>query len=149
MNFFRTVFGVCSHFQNYRAVRDAPVTTSVKFVAQLIGLLAVVLVLSAIPRVRADINEFATRRDHTRPDLAALDAKLVTPTTERHTWGDQSLRFILDPTCHAAAIDSNAAQGVLFTSSNFVYCMKHPNAPHQILRSHETSLAGFPNGQVN
>jgi type III secretory pathway component EscS len=37
---------------------------------------------------------------------------------------------------------------VLFTSNSFVYWMKLTNDEDSVLRSHEASLAGFPNGPV-
>ena len=149
MNFFRTLFALCSHFQNYRAVRDVPVTTSVKFIARLMALLTLIMILSAIPRARTGINEFASRFDRHRPDFELRDGKVVAVTPERVVWGDESLRFILDTTGQRAAIDSNALQGVLFTSDSFVYWMKLTNSPDPILHSRETQLVGFPNGQIN
>jgi hypothetical protein len=149
MNFFRTVFALCAHFQNYRAIRDVPVTTSLKFIGRLMALLTLVLMLAAIPRARTGINEFARRLDTHRPDFALADGKIETTAQQPHVWGEPALRFILDTTGHVTALDSNAVQGVLFTSNSFVYWMTLTNGPEPVVRSHEASLAGFPNGQIN
>jgi hypothetical protein len=149
MNFFRTVFGVCSHFKNYRIIRDVPVATSLRFIGQLMALLMLVLLLASIPRVRASINEFALRLDKHRPDFAIADGKIESTARQPYVWGDPSLRFMLDTTGKIATPDSNAVQGVLFTSNSFIYWMTATNDDRRIVRSHESSLAGFPSGRIN
>jgi hypothetical protein len=149
MNFFRTVFGVCSHFQNYRAIRDVPVTTSLKFIGRLMALLTLVLMIASIQRVRTGVNEFALHLDKHRPDFTVTDGKIETAARQPYVWGDPSLRFMLDTTGQVTTPDSNAAQGVLFTSNSFVYWLTLTNDDQRIVRSHEASLAGFPSGSIN
>ena len=149
MNFFRTVFGVCSHFQNYRAIRDVPVTTSLRFIGQLIALLTVIIMVASISRARSFLNEFALRLDKHRPEFSIHDGKIETTVKQPYVWGDESLRFMLDTTGHTTAIDSNSMQGLLFTSNSFVYWLTVTNDDRHIIRGHESSLAGFPNGPFN
>ncbi len=149
MNFFRTLFALCAHFRNYRAIRDVPITTSLKFIARLLALLTFILMLSAVPRAHTGINEFATHLDLNRPDFELRDGKVVTAASQPCAWGNETLRFMLDTTGRATAVDSNAAQGVLFTTDSFVFWVKLTNGTDSVLRSHESSLAGFPNGPIN
>jgi hypothetical protein len=149
MNFLRTVFALCAHFQNYRAIRDVPVTTSLKFLGRLLALLTLIFMLASIPQARSVVETVAQQFDHRRPDFSLKDGKIISPVKQPYIWGDKSLRFILDTTGQTAAIDSNAMQGVLFTADGFVYWIKLTNGADSVVRSRESSLAGFPNGQVD
>ena len=149
MKFLRTLFALCSHFQNYRSIRDVPVTTSLKFIGRLMALLTLILMLASIPRVRRGIDEFARRLDTNRPEFTLRDGKVEATGPQPFVWGDESLRFMLDTTGHVTLPDTNAQQGVLFTSDRFVYWLTLSNGEQSVVRSHEASLAGFPNGPVN
>jgi hypothetical protein len=148
MNFLRTVFALCTGFASYRAYRDLPLTTSLKHLVKLIALLALVLAVCAIPLALNGIDAFARRFDDHRPDFSIKDGKVITPTTQRVSWGNNNLRFILDTTNATAAVDSNSAFGVLFTADSFLYWMTPSNAPAPV-STHPQSLRGFPDGAVN
>ncbi len=148
MSFFRTVLALCAHFQNYRAIRDVPVSASLRFIGQLLALLALVFVLSALPRVRAGVNRLAEHFDSDRPDFAIQDGRIVTADRPPCIWGDETLRFVLDPESRVVEPLSNALNCAVFTSNSLVYWMTLTNGAEPIVRSHEMSLAGFPNGAV-
>jgi hypothetical protein len=149
MSFFRTVFALCAHFQNYRAIRDVPVTTSLKFIGRLLALLTFVFMLASIPRVRSFVDNVASQLDHRRPEFGLQDGRIVTTAKQPYIWGDNKLRFMLDTTGNTTVPDSNSLQGVLFTADSFVYWMTLTNVDERVVRSHEASLAGFPNGPIN
>ena len=148
MKFFRTLFALCSHFQNYRDIRDVPVTTSLSFIARLLALLTLVFLLASIPRARELVNNVAQHFDRKRPEFALQDGRVLTAIKEPYTWGDTTLQFVLDPERRIQAPCSNTMNCAVFTSNSIVYWMTLTNAPESIVRSHEASLAGFPNGPV-
>jgi hypothetical protein len=148
MNFFRTVFAVCAHFQNYRDVRDVPVTTSLKFIGRLLALLTLLFMLASIPRARSFVDNVARHLDHRRPEFALQDGQIITSAKQPYIWGDDALRFVLDTEGQVKAPFSNAMNCAVFTSNSFVYWMTITNGTESIVRSHETSLAGFPNGPI-
>jgi hypothetical protein len=126
-----------------------PVTTSLKFIGRLLALLTLVFMLASIPRTRGFVETVAQQLDHRRPEFSLQDGKIVTTAKQPYIWGDNTLRFVLDTTGETTAVDSNAMQGVLFTDDSFVFWMKITNGTESVLRSRESSLAGFPNGQIN
>jgi hypothetical protein len=148
MNFLRTVFALCTGFASYRAYRDLPLTTSVKHLVKLIALLGLVLAVCAVPLALNGIDEFARHFDDHRPEFSIKGGKIVTPVTERVSWGNPSLRFILDTANAAPAADTNSTVGVLFTADGFLYWMTPSNAPGPV-STHLQSLRGFPDGAVN
>ena len=147
MNFLRTVIALCSGFANYRAYRDLALSTSLKYLLKLITLLALVLVICAVPPALNGIDEFARRFDRHRPDFSIHDGKVVTRAQQPYSWGGNDVRFILDTTGAIAAPDSNATFGVLFTADSFLYWVTLTNAPAP-LGTHLQSLRGFPDGNV-
>jgi len=148
MNFFRTVFLLCSGFATYRPYRDLPVTTSLKHLIKLVALLAIVVTISGIPSILDAIDEFANRFDNHRPPFSVQDGKITTSAKQPYSWGDNDTRFILDTTGAITSPDSNSMFGVLFTSDSFLYWMTPSNAPAPV-GTHLQSLRGFPNGDVN
>jgi hypothetical protein len=149
MKFFRTVLALCSHFQNYRAICDRPLGSSLWFLGQLLAVLALVFVLSAVPRLRAGVNRLAEHFDRDRPDFAIQDGRIITAEPQPRLWGDSTLRLVLDTRGESAAPWSNALHCAVFTSNSVVYWMTLTNSAKAVVRSHEMSLAGFPNGAVN
>ncbi|HVM62332.1 MAG TPA: DUF1189 family protein [Verrucomicrobiae bacterium] len=156
MNFLRTVFALCTGFASYRPYRDLPVTTSLKHLLKLVGLLALVLAICSVPLALRGIDRVARRFDDHRPDFAIQDGKIVTHAAQPATWGDNTLRFILDTTNSAPVPDPRATYGVAFTADSFLYWMTPPSdsgagtATNVVPRSAPLySLRGFPDGTVD
>jgi hypothetical protein len=148
MNFLRTVFALCTGFASYRAYRDLPLTTSLKHLVKLITPLALVLAVCAIPLALNGIDAFAHHFDDHRPDFSIKDGKIVTTVTQRVSWGDPKLRFVLDTSSANPVADTNSTFGVLFTADSFLYWMTASNAPAPV-STHLQSLRGFPDGAVD
>ena len=148
MNFLRTVIALCSGFANYRPYRDQALTTSLKHLLKLITLLALVLMVCAIPPALNGIDEFARRFDNRRPDFSIHNGKIASQAPQPYSWGSNDVRFILDTTGAITTPDSNATFGVLFTADSFLYWVTLTNAPAP-LSTHLQSLRGFPDGNVN
>jgi hypothetical protein len=149
MNFFRTVIALCAHFRNYRAVRDLPVTASLKYVTKLIALLSVVALVSYVPRALDLGDEFAHWVDKHFPAFSIRDGKVITDVTQPYRAGNEDFLLLLDTTGKLTQPDPTALQGVLFMADSFVFWIKATNAPNAIVRSQRHSLRGFPDGVVN
>ena len=104
MNFLRSVIALCSGFATYRPYRDLALSTSLKHLLKLMILLALVLVISAIPLALQGIDEFARRFDNNRPDFSIHDGKIETQAQQPYSWGNNDLRFVLDTTSTAATL---------------------------------------------
>lgn len=148
MKFFRTVFALCAHFQNYRAIRDLPVTASLKFIGQLLALLTLIFLLASIPRARGFVENVAQHFDQHRPEFALQKGKVVTTAPQPYVWGNSTLRFVLDTEGQLDAPLSNALYCAVFTSNSIVYWMTVTNESKRIVQSHEMSLATFPDGPI-
>jgi hypothetical protein len=149
LGFFRTLFALCASFQNYRAIRDVPVTSSLRFIGQLLAVLTLVFVLASVPRARGFVERVALQLDHRRPDFSLQDGKIVTTAPQPYIWGDHTLRFVLDTAGQLPSPLSNAQHCAVFTSNSIVYWMTISNGVQPVVSSHETKLAGFPDGPVN
>jgi Protein of unknown function (DUF1189) len=149
MKFLRSVIALCSGFATYRAFRDLPLTTSLKHLLKLMTLLALVVTVSGIPLILDRIDVFVHCFDDRRPDFSIHAGKVTSAEKQPYSWGNNTLRFILDTTGAATTPDSNAAFGVLFTSDSFLYWVTPTNAPGHVLSTRLQSLRGFPDGAVN
>jgi hypothetical protein len=98
--------------------------------------------------VRGGVNRLAEHLDFQRPDFAVQNGRIIAADRPPRVWGDETLRFVLDPEGRVAAPLSNALNCAVFTSNSLVYWMTLTNGTEAIVRSHEMSLAGFPNGAV-
>ena len=98
MNFIRTVFASCSHFRNYRAFRDLPVWSSLKYLILLTTLLSIIGLVCFIPVASEMVETFTQWADQHLPAFALKDGKVQTEVEQPFQTGDNTFRFILDTT---------------------------------------------------
>jgi len=149
MKFLRTVFLTCSQFRNYRAVRDVPVTASLKYITSLIVLLSLLGLLSLIPTLRDRTETFARWADQNLPAFSIKDARVTTTEEQPYRAGNDQFLFILDTTGQTRQPETNALMGLLVEEKDFVFWIKHTNTPTAAVRSQRAELRGFPDGVVN
>ena len=149
MNFFRTVRDTCAHFRNYRAIRDVPVTTSLKYIVRLVALLSLIGFASFIPTGRERMEAFAQWADANLPAFSIKDAHVATTVAQPYRAGDENFTFLLDTTGTTRQPETNALMGLLVESDSFTFWIKNTNAPDAIVRSRRAELRGFPDGAVN
>jgi hypothetical protein len=149
MNFLRTVISLCSSFQSYRAIRDISFLSSLKYLAQLMTVLALVLMASFVPWALR-LGEQACRwADKNLPPFSIQDGKVVTGVKQPYSAGDSDFLFVLDTTGQVTQPDVNAVQGLLFMGDRVLFWSRSTNAPQEIVQSKQYSLAGFPDGRVD
>lgn len=149
MKFFRTVTALCSGFQSYRACRDLPISSSLKYLVQLMTVLALLLTLATIPWLLRVGNEFARWAEEHLPRFAIQDGKLVTsaPQPARVQRGDAM--FILDTTGQVTSPETNAPHGVLFGAETVTVWVSDLNVKPPVIVQRVAPLRGFPNGVVD
>ncbi len=148
MRFFRTVFSLCVSFYSYREVRDLPVGSSIKYLLQLMTLLALVLTISFIPVARQGADSLATRFDAGRPAFSIKDGHVVTAVTNAQYWGGDGLRFGLVPSGQTTQIETQAIYGIVFSGDHFVFWTAVTNVTPPVVRTVENKLRGLPDGEV-
>ncbi|MCG3149556.1 MAG: hypothetical protein PCFJNLEI_03020 [Verrucomicrobiae bacterium] len=149
MNFFRTVFATCSHFRNYRAIRDVPVTKSLKYIALLITLLSLLGFLSYLPVIHNYTESFATWADTNLPELSIKDGKAMTTVAQPYRRGNDQFLFLLDTTGQTTHPETNALMGLLVESNQLTFWVNYTNTTPATVRSQHADLRGFPDGVVN
>jgi hypothetical protein len=149
MNFFRTVFALCAHFRNYRAVRDLPVSQPLLHLIKLVAVLTPVLVLIITPMLWQRANTLAAWADRHFPEFRIEQGRVTSPVAQPHRAGDDKFRFILDTTGTVTGPDSNAVMGLLVRADDLVFWLQNTNTSPALLHVQEHPLRGFPDGRVN
>lgn len=149
MNFFRTVFQSCSHFQNYRTFRDQPVSAALKYIIQLITLLSLGGLLSLLPLAANYTDAFATWADKHLPAFAIKDGRVTTAVPQPYRAGNRDFLFILDTTGQTQKPETNALRGLLVDTDHFTFWVKNTNTAAAPFRAQRAELRGFPDGTVN
>jgi hypothetical protein len=151
VNFLRTVAALCSGFQTYRPFRDVPIKMSLKYLLQLMALLALLLTLSLIPWALHFGYEFSRWADKNLPPFSIKDGKLViiADFVQPCRVSSANFLFILDTTGTATAPDTNAPSGMLFTTDKVVVWMSNTNVVPPVVVQRDVPLRGLPDGPVN
>jgi len=149
VNFLRTVVSLCGGFRTYRAVRDVPLSSALKYLLKLIALLGSVLMLSFIPWVLERTDEFATWVDQNFPAFRIQDGQVVADVEQPYYSGDNNFRFILDTTGTVTNADPAAAYGMLVGATDITLWVSATNPPNAAVQSRHQPLRGFPDGAVN
>jgi len=149
VSFFRTVAALCSGFQTYRPYRDLPISSSLKYLVQLMTVLALVLTLVTIPWSLSVGTEFAQWAEAHLPRFAIQDGKIVTSATQPARVQRGDALFILDTTGHVTSPDTNATRGVLFGADSVTVWMSDPSVKPPVVVQRATPLRGFPDGVVD
>ena len=149
MNFFRTAVGLCAGFKSYREIRDLPVTTSIKYLLQLLAVLALVFVTSSIPATLAGTGRFMERFDRHRPEFSIQNGQIVTRAKQPYAWGNHELLFILDTTGAVTNADPRAETGLLFNASSYTYWVKGGDHLKPTVLTHTVPLRGHPDGRID
>lgn len=149
MNFLRTVALLCSGFKTYRPFRDAPVTSSLKYLIQLMVLLALLLTVSLIPWALREGHEFAQWADAHLPKFGIKDGRVVTKSVQPFAVRRDDTLFILDTTGKVAAPDTNAPTGLLIGADKAVVWVSNTKASPPVIVQRDVPLRGFPDGRVD
>jgi hypothetical protein len=148
MSFFRTVLSLCSGFRAYRAVRDLPLSSSIKYLVLLLSLLAVVLIVSFIPVLLGGIERFTAWAEENLPPFRIEHGHVTTPVAQPYVAGDDSFRFVLDTTGTITNAQPDALQGILIRANSYVVWVQDTNTASGV-RAVEATLNGFPDGEVS
>lgn len=148
MNFLHTAAGLCASFKSYREIRDLPVTSSIKYLLQLLATLAALLVLGTLPAMWNGSNRFITRFDNHRPDFSISNGRIVSNVTQPQVWGNDDLRFVLDTTGKEVKPDPRAATGLLFNADSFTFWRTVSDSGKPVVVGQTLKLAGYPEGPV-
>ncbi len=149
MNFLRTTATVCSGFAGYRDVRDLPLTSSLKYLIQLMSVLAAGVLGSLIPLAMQSGNQFAGWVDDHVTPFAIEKGSITTSIEQPYRVGDTNFAFVLDTTGTVTAPVPQTMRGVLFTADSVVAWSRvapDPDAPTYIARQR---LRDMPNGRVD
>jgi hypothetical protein len=149
MNFFRTVYATCAHFRNYRAVRDLPVSGSLKYIGLLIPLLTLMGLGSYLPVLHGYVETFAEWADTHLPEFSIENGKVITAVEQPYRHGNQNFLFLLDTTGQTSRPETNALMGLLVESDRLTFWTQNTNTTPATVRSQHAELRGFPNGRVN
>jgi hypothetical protein len=149
MSFLRKVVRLCTGFANYREVIEAPLTASLKYVGQLLVILALVLTAALIPRLLDLTSELAVWIDKTLPPITLHDGKVASTVAQPYQTGNNNFLFVLDTTGQVTGPVPTATQGLLLTADSLVVWLKATNTPAAVVQTQRHSLAGFPDGTLN
>jgi hypothetical protein len=149
MNFLRTIFDSCAHFRTYRAFRDLPVTSSLKYLIKLMALLSLVGLIAFLPVVSEMVENFAQWADRHLPVIELKDGQVNSSVEQPFRTGDTNFLFILDTTGKTAKPETNSLQGLLVTADSLVFWLRPPNEPTAEPQVQHQSLRRFPNGRLN
>jgi hypothetical protein len=149
MNLFSRIIAVCGSFTGYRDIRDQPVSSSIKYLLQLMALLAVILMTSFVPWLLNWSEDCARWADENFPAFRIAKGKVVTDVAQPYRVGGTKFRFILDTTGKATEPDASASQGLLVMADSFLFWVKPDKAASAGVFSQQQSLRGFPEGPVN
>src|SRR5882724_2634135 len=108
MSFLRTVFYTCSHFRNYRTIRDLPASTSLKYIAKLVTLLSLVGLIGFLPVAHDYVETFAAWMDKNLPPVSIKQGRVVTDVAQPYRAGDDKFLVILDTTGQTKQPETNA-----------------------------------------
>lgn len=149
MNFFRTLISLCSSFNSYRAVRDLPITDSLKYLIFLMAGLGAILLASVIPVAMDYGDRFAHWMDDHVTPFSIEDGRVISNLEQPYRVGDTNFSFVVDTTGKTVTPDPLALRGMLFTADSLTVWTRlgpQANAP---VYSPRQSLRGLPNGVVN
>jgi len=149
VNFLRTVASLCASFRAYRAIRDVPVSSAIKYLLLLMLLVSLGLLASFVPWAFGRGEDFAAWVDGHFPPFAIRNGEVVTAVAQPHYGGDENFRLILDTTGTVTNADPVAPYGMLFTKDHFLMWVRTTNAPAAAVQMKRQPLRGFPDGDVN
>lgn len=149
MKFLGSVIALCGSFKSYRKVRDIPVTASFRYLAQLIAILALVLLLSRIPWMLERVGASKTWADEYFPPFIIQNGQISTSVQQPYYAGNDDFLFILDTTGEVTEADPKAMNGILLMADSFIFWRKTAPAPDAQIQSQQQSLKNFPDGSVD
>jgi hypothetical protein len=148
MNFLTRIIAVCGSFNGYRDIRDQPVSSSIKYLLQLMALLALIVLASFVPWLLNWSENCARWADKNFPAFRIEQDKVVTDVAQPYRAGGPKFLFILDTTGKVTEPDASAAQGLLVMADSFLFWMKPDKDASASVFSQRQSLRGFPEGAV-
>ena len=149
MKFLHTVLALCANFRNYRAIRDVPVTSALWYLVKLVFPVTLLTLLALTPVALHRVDDLAQWIDRHLPAFAIKDSRVTSTVPQPYRTESDGFLFILDTTGATTQPDTNVLQGLLLKSDSFVFWISATNSPTPVMRTQQSSLHGFPDGNVN
>ena len=149
MKFLRTVLALSANFRHYRAIRDLPVRSSLWYLTKLVFPVTLLTLLALTPVALHRVDDLAEWMDRHLPKFAINDGHVTSPVPQPYRASADGFLFILDTTGATTQPDTNVLQGLLLNSDSFTFWIGATNGPTPVMRTQQSSLHGFPDGNVN